>query len=528
MLAAPESPPPGLPPNRGEEKSGRACRVEGFLIAALCLPLACSKSSAAGANDASVAADATADEDAGPCTSTDFAGSPLGVHCNQLVDSTGRTVLLHGLNARVSGVFDVTFSDGRIPVEPIPAFTSDDATQIRALGFNALRLPINWSAIEPTEDGGIDDSYLDTVASVTSLCNAAGLFVILDFHQDAYSKEIGEDGEPLWAIVPPPTQLLSGPLGGTLPDGAVSPDLGTRRNSAQVGAAFATFFDSDGGQPLRNRYTAMAVQVATRFAGDPAVVGFELFNEPVASDDDIHPLYLEMIHAMRAAAPAKLFFWEPSVIRNELDEAPQGSGTALGIGTVYSPHVYTDAFTGVETFTQKSLATSNTNALAEAQSWGAPLVITEWGFGPTDPRFADYVAFEQNNQDQVLASSFFWLWKEESQGNWGFFDDDGGLTERQSVVQAMTRPRLEAASGVLLSEAYNANASATSSSLTVTFLGSAKTTAPNVVSIGSGATVPAAQWTATCDGVTVATSGSDPLQITCGGAGEHTLVVSGG
>jgi hypothetical protein len=62
----------------------------------------------------------------------------------------------------------------------------------------------------------------------------------------------------------------------------------------------------------------------------------------------------------------------------------------------------------------------------------------------------------------------------------------------------------------------------------VTFLGSAKTTAPNVVSIGSGATVPAAQWTATCDGVTVATSGSDPLQITCGGAGEHTLVVSGG
>ena len=451
------------------------------------------------------------------------------MHCNQLVDSTGRTVLLHGLNARVSGVFDVTFSDGRIPVEPIPAFTSDDATQIRALGFNALRLPINWSAIEPTEDGGIDDSYLDTVASVTSLCNAAGLFVILDFHQDAYSKEIGEDGEPLWAIVPPPTQLLSGPLGGTLPDGAVSPDLGTRRNSAQVGAAFATFFDSDGGQPLRDRYTAMAVQVATRFAGDPAVVGFELFNEPVASDDDIHPLYLEMIHAMRAAAPAKLFFWEPSVIRNELDEAPQGSGTALGIGTVYSPHVYTDAFTGVETFTQKSLATSNTNALAEAQSWGAPLVITEWGFGPTDPRFADYVAFEQNDQDQVLASSFFWLWKEESQGNWGFFDDDGGLTERQSVVQAMTRPRLEAASGVLLERGLQRKRVG---DLIVTdrdFSRRARRRRRRTsCRSASAATVPAAQWTATCDGVKVATSGSDPLQITCGGAGEHTLVVSGG
>ena len=109
--------------------------------------LGCSKSSASSAmGDAGIAA-----EDAGPCTSPDFAGSPLGVHCNQLVDSQGRTVLLHGLNARVGGVFDVTFSDGRIPVEPIPAFTSDDAARIRALGFNALRLPIQWSAIEPTE-----------------------------------------------------------------------------------------------------------------------------------------------------------------------------------------------------------------------------------------------------------------------------------------------------------------------------------------------------------------------------------------
>jgi endoglycosylceramidase len=478
---------------------------------------ACSKSSPNGvaALDASV--------DAGACTSPDFTGSPLGVHCNQLVDSAGRTVLLHGLNARVNGVFDVSFDDGRLPNEPIPTFTADDAAQIRALGFNALRLPIQWSAIEPTEDGGIDDAYLDTVASVTSLCNAAGLLVLLDLHQDAYSKEIGEDGEPLWAIVPPPTQLLGGPMGGTLPDGGTSPDLGTRRDSAQVGAAFTTFFDPDAGQALRDRYTAMAVRVATQFVNDPAVVGFELFNEPLAGDPLEHALYLEMIPAMRAAAPAKLFFWEPDAIRNVFDTAPVGSGTALGPGTVYSPHVYTDAFTGIDTFTESSLSKSNTNALAEAQSWGAPLVITEWGFGPTDPRFADYVGYQQDLQEKVLASSFFWLWKETSQGNWGFYDDsDGGLTERAAVVQAMTRPRLEATAGTLLALAYDASGP----SLTVTFLGSAKVTGANVVSIGAGATVPASQWNATCDGAKVATSGSDPLQIACSGPGPHTLVVS--
>ena len=476
------------------------------------------------AGDASLGPDANVTEDAGACTSPEFTGSPLGVHCNQLVDAQGRTVLLHGINARVAGVFDVSFTDGRQPNEAIPAFTSDDAARIRALGFNALRLPIQWSAVEPTATGGFDDSYLDTVASITSLCGAAGLYVLLDFHQDAYSKEIGEDGEPLWAIVPAPTELLGGPMGGTLSDGGWSPDLGTRRGSAQVGNAFATFFDPDAGQGLRDRFTSMGVHVAARFAADPAVFGFELFNEPVASDDAIHPLYDEMVPALRAAAPQKLILWEPTVFRNELDEATQGTGTALGAGTVYSPHVYTNAFVGGDGFTEASLAKSNVNARAEADSWGAPLVITEWGFGPQDARFADYVHFQQDLQDQVLASAFFWLWKEDSEGNWGFYDDsDGGLTERAAMVQAMTRPRLEAAAGVLLSVAYDPAVP----SLTVTFEGSAGVTAKNVVSIGSAATVPAAAVDGDVRrGEAVTTSGSDPLQIACGGAGLHTLVVS--
>jgi endoglycosylceramidase len=498
-------------------------RRPALLVGSIALAWACSKAPATNGGGAADGGPPGAAVDAGPCTSPDFAGTPLGVHCNQLVDGQGRSVLLHGVNARVNGVFDVSFTDGRLPNEPIPVFTAEDAARIRALGFNALRLPIQWSAIEPTEDGGIDGAYLDTVASVTSLCNAAGLLVLLDFHQDAYSKEIGEDGEPLWAIAPPPTELLGGPMGGTLPDGGSSPDLGTRRNSAQVGAAFASFFDPDGGQTLRDRYTAMATQVAARFANDPAVFGFELFNEPLAGDDVEHALYAEMIPAMRAAAPTKLLLWEPDAIRNVFDTAPVGKGTPLGAGTVYSPHIYTDAFTGIETFTQGSLAKSNVNALSEAQSWGAPLVITEWGFGPTDPRFADYVGFEEDAQEEVLASSFFWVWKEISQGNWGFFDDsDGGLTERAAMEQALTRPHVEATAGALLSIAYDA----TVPSLSVKFLGTSAVAAPNVVSIGAAAAVSAAQWTATCDGVKAATGGADPLQIACSGPGMHSLVVS--
>ncbi len=63
-----------------------------------------------------------AGESMGACTSPAFSGA-LGVKCNQLVDSEGRDVLLHGVNARVEGLFDVTFTDGRLPLQTIPVFT---------------------------------------------------------------------------------------------------------------------------------------------------------------------------------------------------------------------------------------------------------------------------------------------------------------------------------------------------------------------------------------------------------------------
>ncbi|MBW2525074.1 MAG: cellulase family glycosylhydrolase [Deltaproteobacteria bacterium] len=67
----------------------------------------------------------------------------------------------------------------------------------RFFGFDAPRLPINWSGLEPTEQGGFDAGYLAAVRRVLDDAAAAGLLVLVDFHQEAASKEIGEDGAPL-------------------------------------------------------------------------------------------------------------------------------------------------------------------------------------------------------------------------------------------------------------------------------------------------------------------------------------------
>jgi endoglycosylceramidase len=75
---------------------------------------------------------------------------PLRSDGTHLRDEQGRVALLRGVNGRVQGVFDVTFSDGRVELEPIPELLASDCLRMRQLGFDLLRLPINWSGIEPT------------------------------------------------------------------------------------------------------------------------------------------------------------------------------------------------------------------------------------------------------------------------------------------------------------------------------------------------------------------------------------------
>jgi endoglycosylceramidase len=445
------------------------------------------------------------------CTSPELAGAPLGVHCNALVDQSGRTVLLHGVNAHVRKLRDNDLGNGLMSDIAVPPFTADDAKAIRAMGWNALRLPINWSALEPTETGGFDESMFDLIAATVEQCRQAHLWVILDLHQDGYSKFIGTDGAPAWAIIPPhPMKDFSDS----------DPNI-----SAPARAAFATFFGDQGhnGTYLRQRFAAVLVHLATRFANDDAVLGFELFNEPLATDQQLVDFDLEMLAAVRPVAPKKLVFFEPSAIRNALDYANLGDGS-IGAGTVYAPHVYSRVFTPatMAPLTKAALAHSNNHARDEADSYAAPLVITEWGFGEDSPDFANYVRYQQELQDANLASAFFWVWKNYAAPNmgWSLFDidpKDDVMHPRSSAIAAISRVRAEAIAGTLQSVAYDADARV----FTAVFAGSSAISAPNLVSIGAPPNF--AAYDAFCDGRLVAHDAADPVAVACNGDGVHTL-----
>lgn len=359
--------------------------------------------------------------------------APLTVDGDHLRDEAGRIVLLRGINARVEGVFDVELDGGRVPLEPIPPLTEADCVRMRELGLNTLRLPVNWSGIEPTE-GTYDEAYLARVDAAVACAADAGLFVVVDMHQDAYSKEIGEDGAPLWAIVPPPDMLLEGPLD----------DLEDRRLSAQVRRAFESFFAAGDPHGLQAAFIDVLRLLGARYAEHPMVIGFEIFNEPDIGQDLLGPFHEAAAAALREAAPRKLVFFEPPPIRNFLDFQPLADAPFPVSGAVYSPHIYTFIFGDQEarlaSLTKEELRPSIDNARAEARAWGTPLFIGEFGTGPDTTNADLWIDWQAELQDEYLASNAIWLWKEDSQGSWGVFDKVGDeWVERPQIVRWIAR-----------------------------------------------------------------------------------------
>ena len=236
----------------------------------------------------------------------------------RLRDQRGREVTLRGVNARAQGIFDDTFADGRLPLEPIPVFDAGDAERMQGLGFNLLRLPISWSALEPTPDA-YDRSYLDRIAAVVDACTRRGILVIIDFHQDAFSKEIGQDGAPRWVL-----DLLLGPNGYPYLGGPLT-DLGARRLAPWTIQAFRQFdANADGVQDL---FAQAVVVVAKRFRRSRAVVGYEIMNEPLVTPDasgeaQLLALHVRVAKAIRRVDRRHLVFFEPNSLRNLFDKAP--------------------------------------------------------------------------------------------------------------------------------------------------------------------------------------------------------------
>lgn len=372
--------------------------------------------------------------------------SQLGFH-NKL----GEQIFLNGINVRVRSLFDVSFDDGRQPIEDIPELHDEDLHQMTEQGFNFVRLPVSWSAIEPAP-GKYNENYLRELDRNIELFNNAGMLVLIDSHQDGYSKEIGEDGAPYWALHPKPIFKNTRPL--------TPKSLILKRLSPVALLNFGTFFKGKHG--VQAAYLEMLGHLAARYKNHPGVLGIEVFNEPVVShiprrgEDLLYSFYQRACDKIRSTGFDKSIWIQPSAIHLfRKRHIPQRSLNCSHL--VYAPHFY-PSFMGFHGGTSiklwEAFIREAFEAMAkEAKDLKAPLVIGELGIDPHQVGYAEFAeALYRVSAELRLAGHAKWLWKERSQDNWGFFDWDRLAVKwifRHTFAESVMRPMLLATSAHL-------------------------------------------------------------------------------
>jgi hypothetical protein len=422
---------------------------------------------------------------------------PLDSDGHVLRDAQGRTVILRGYNVKASGLFDVTPDDGEPDRETIPLLDDTDFGLMQKAGVNVLRLPVNWSAFEP-QRGQYQSSYLDAIAAFLDRVRPYGFYVLLDFHEDGWSKDLCEDGAPAWATI-----VTDWTEGGASGDCHVS-------NAAL--SAHSSFFDKNTND-LQGAFIAMYQQFAARFVNEDLVMGYEIFNEPIASDEVVDAFSIKAAQAIRQVDPRHLIVWEPSVLRNFTNSSLVSNVPFPVAGGVYAVHIYTTV--------ASQIAISVENARTEADSWGEPLFVTEHGANALPDGGIAWVDDLLDGFDQTRAASVDWIW------NPGVITrDDAGAVDYVfdgGVYDHLTRPYAMAIGGDVDAVTWDGT------KLAVTFRDHAGVPAKH--DIYWNRPVPSV----TCDGVKVLGVGSDATRlvfhVACGGSavpdgGDHALVFS--
>ncbi|WP_345344203.1 cellulase family glycosylhydrolase [Rhodococcus olei] len=368
---------------------------------------------------------------------------PSGVY---LRDEQGRALILRGFN---------TASSAKSTPDGMPEFTEDQLDREHAdMGTNFVRFLISWRSVEP-EPGVYSREYLDRVAERVGWYAERGYHVMLDMHQDLWSGAITPDGRtgngaPAWA-----TYMDGMPVGEHEMWEQYYLDAGVIR-------AFDNFWNTTGEHPeLVEHYAGAWRAVAERFADDPAVIAYDLMNEPyggtlqgpVFEAGPLTSTYQRTADAIRTvdqdtwvcvAPQAMGTNWGTPSGLGKIDDAREGDPRIA-----YCPHIYPlpmDLGGGYE-------GTSRTLVDATVDSWranaqrtadalgGVPIVLGEFGLDTTLPGALDFVDRMYATAAEMGAGVSYWS---RDPGPWGPYEEDG--TPR-NLVAALDTPYPRAVAG---------------------------------------------------------------------------------
>ncbi len=411
----------------------------------------------------------TSADDGAP--SADFLQSPGGP---SLYDADGRVVLLHGVNVVYKHPPYIAYPDPGQPWD----LSDQDAQMMQSLGFNVVRLGIEWQALEPGSGGpnqpqictpgapgapnefnrAVALAYLAHVKATVDLLARHGISTLLDMHQDVYNENFRGEGAPDWAVCTDNVPIV--PLGGRWSNNYSSSTLQT---------AVAHFWANDVVGNLQGNFDEVWATVASYFKDDPSVIGYDPYNEPFSTEtqtaaDSTFTGQLECFYTGRAHAgflangatrlvcpphvPANgvvptieavdhrhLIFTEPDIYWVTGGNVPSQLGPMPFPRVVFNFHVYCgdrSPVTGNPTNLLRCLESEETTASEQDvtrlsmsspyQPSGPAIFMSEFGASTSIP----LVGFDTESAGLDQVGWIYWAWK--------YYDDPTG-SSAEGLVQ---------------------------------------------------------------------------------------------
>ncbi|MGA5217082.1 cellulase family glycosylhydrolase [Streptomyces cinereoruber] len=287
-----------------------------------------------------------------------------------LTDEHGRVLTLRGWNVEdKANRGDAALS----------AVTEKHFRDMRAKGFNFARLLVFWDDLEP-RPGQYSQAYLRKIERILDWAERHDVKVLVDAHQDVFGPAFGHRGIPAWATRTDGLPFIPRP-----------DDWFSEYFEPAVQRAFTHLYED---VDLRRAQARMWRVLADRLDGHPALLGYDLINEPMGEiregedlataarrieRDQLTPLYNRLADAVRTVDRDAWIFVEPTPIVGE--GVPTGLGRIHDPKVVYAPHFYN---TGMEAGADYDPAAGWIESYERAvtrypEQYEVPVVVGEWG-----------------------------------------------------------------------------------------------------------------------------------------------------
>lgn len=146
-------------------------------------------------------------------------------------------------------------------------FTEADVAHLAAQGFNALRIPINYRMLTPEDQPGVyAEAGFQALDRVVQWCKNHGLYVVLDLHACPGGQSHDRPADPEWTY--------------WYWDDSIQNWLET--GVACLWESNAEYYAATGRDPEFNKQRTIDLwqTIANRYKDEPAIIGYELINEP--------------------------------------------------------------------------------------------------------------------------------------------------------------------------------------------------------------------------------------------------------